>query len=140
VTRLRQIELYSASLTFEEFQADQKTIDVVVRNIEIIGEAARNIPAADRGRMPDIAWNDAADVRNVDHPRLLCRRPGSCAGYLQSEATAPRYARPLQSHAKRASPTKNNANGTAWKLLPEPPPATPRSPPLLPPPPTASRR
>ena len=36
-----------------------------MRNIEIIGEAARNIPSDVRLQMPDIAWNDAADMRNA---------------------------------------------------------------------------
>jgi uncharacterized protein with HEPN domain len=61
----RKIERYTAGLTFEEFEADQKTVDAVVRNIEIIGEAARSIPADVRGQMPDVAWNDAADMRNA---------------------------------------------------------------------------
>jgi len=61
----RNIDLYTAGLTFEEFQTDQKTIDAVVRNIEIIGEAARNIPSDVRNQMPEVAWNDAADMRNA---------------------------------------------------------------------------
>jgi uncharacterized protein with HEPN domain len=61
----RKIELYTAGLTFAEFEADQKTIDAVVRNIEIIGEAARNIPVEVRSQMSDVAWNDAADMRNA---------------------------------------------------------------------------
>lgn len=36
-----------------------------MRNIEIIGEAARNIPVDIRAQMPDVAWIDAADMRNA---------------------------------------------------------------------------
>jgi uncharacterized protein with HEPN domain len=61
----RKIELYTAGLTFADFEADEKTIDAVVRNIEIIGEAARNVPVEVRSQMPDVAWNDAADMRNA---------------------------------------------------------------------------
>jgi hypothetical protein len=46
-------------------EAGQKTIDAVIRNIEIIGEAARNIPADVRAQMPEVAWIDAADMRNA---------------------------------------------------------------------------
>jgi uncharacterized protein with HEPN domain len=52
-------------LSFQDFEADQKTIDAVVRNIEIIGEAARNIPPDVRAQMPAVAWNDASDMRNA---------------------------------------------------------------------------
>ena len=61
----RKIVSYTRGLTFAEFEADSKTIDAVVRNIEIIGEAARNIPTHVRGEMPDVAWQDAADMRNA---------------------------------------------------------------------------
>jgi uncharacterized protein with HEPN domain len=35
---------YTNGLTYEDFAADDKTIDAVVRNFEIIGEAAKRIP------------------------------------------------------------------------------------------------
>ena|SRR5258706_14221049 len=60
-----KIDLYTKDLTFAEFEADPKTVDAVVRNIEIIGEAARHIPGHIRSEMRDIAWNDAADMRNA---------------------------------------------------------------------------
>ncbi len=65
VEACRKIESYTRGLTFAEFDADSKTVDAVVRNIEIIGEAARNIPADLRGAMPEVAWQDAADMRNA---------------------------------------------------------------------------
>lgn len=61
----RKIDLYTAGLTFADFEADQKTVDAVVRNIEIIGEAARNIPGDVRSQLPEVAWNDAADMRSA---------------------------------------------------------------------------
>jgi len=39
----RSIQRYTADLTFEKFADDQKTIDAVVRNFQIVGEAAKNI-------------------------------------------------------------------------------------------------
>ena len=41
---MRLIEEYVDGLDFEEFKRDQKTVDAVVRNIEIIGEATKRIP------------------------------------------------------------------------------------------------
>ena len=41
---IRAIRDYTVGMTFESFAADRKTVDAVVRNLEIIGEAARNLP------------------------------------------------------------------------------------------------
>lgn len=41
---IARMESYVADLTYEDFLADNKTQDAVVRNLEIIGEAARHIP------------------------------------------------------------------------------------------------
>jgi uncharacterized protein with HEPN domain len=47
------------------FSADEKTIDAVVRNLEVIGEAVRHIPADIRERYPAIAWHRIAGLRNI---------------------------------------------------------------------------
>lgn len=41
---ISRIQSYTAGLTYEEFCQEQRTIDAVVRNFEIMGEAARHIP------------------------------------------------------------------------------------------------
>ena len=60
-----KIDLYVVGMTLDQFQRDQKTIDAVVRNFEVIGEAAKNIPADLRARMPEIQWNRVAGMRDV---------------------------------------------------------------------------
>ena len=47
-TSISKIERYTAGLDEESFLVDEKTIDVVVRNLEIIGEAAKQFPADSR--------------------------------------------------------------------------------------------
>jgi uncharacterized protein with HEPN domain len=47
------------------FIKDEKTYDAVVRNLEIIGEAAKNIPEAVRMQMPGIEWKKTAGLRDV---------------------------------------------------------------------------
>ena len=47
------------------FLSDRKTQDAVIRNLEIIGEATRNVPASFRAAYPDIPWQQAAALRNV---------------------------------------------------------------------------
>jgi uncharacterized protein with HEPN domain len=44
-TSISKIERYTAGLDEESFLVDEKTIDAVVRNLEIIGEAAKQLPA-----------------------------------------------------------------------------------------------
>jgi uncharacterized protein with HEPN domain len=44
--------------------ADDKTIDAVVRNLEVIGEAARLLPQDFRESHPSIPWNQIAGLRN----------------------------------------------------------------------------
>jgi len=41
---VEMIEKYTKGYSFKDFKNDRKTIDTVVRNLEILGEAARKIP------------------------------------------------------------------------------------------------
>ena len=59
------IESYTAGLTFEQFQADRKTVDAVVRNLEIIGEATRHLCASYDNLPADVPWADIAGMRSV---------------------------------------------------------------------------
>ena len=54
---------YTKDLTFEEFSVDNKTIDAVIRNFEIIGEAANRLSKEARGRA-EIPWNRIIAFRN----------------------------------------------------------------------------
>jgi uncharacterized protein with HEPN domain len=56
---------YSAGMTFEQFAADRKTIDAVVRNFMIIGEAATHLPEDFIERHPDLPWQEMRDMRNI---------------------------------------------------------------------------
>ncbi len=49
----------------DAFIADEKTVDAVIRNFEIIGEAARQMPNDFTTEHPEIPWRDLADFRNV---------------------------------------------------------------------------
>ena len=59
------IEQYTQNISFEEFEKDRKTIDAVIRNFEVIGEAINNIPDEVRERYPDVEWSEAVGFRNV---------------------------------------------------------------------------
>ena len=62
---LDRINLYVEGLTFEGWLKDQKTIDAVVRNFEIIGEAAANVPEEFQEQIPEIPWYQLKAMRNV---------------------------------------------------------------------------
>ena len=61
---ISRIEAYTKGLTFEVFRDDKKTIDAVVRNLEIIGEAVKNIPESIQSLHPDIPWREIMGMRN----------------------------------------------------------------------------
>ena len=50
--------------SYEEFINDRKTISAVVRELEIIGEASKQIPASIRKKYPDIPWSEMAGMRD----------------------------------------------------------------------------
>lgn len=56
---------YTAEMDFEMFSTDKKTIDAVVRNLEIIGEAVKNLPDDIRRSKPDIEWKKIARFRDI---------------------------------------------------------------------------
>ncbi len=56
---------YVQGMDFDTFSEDQRTIDAVVRNFEIIGEAARNIPDGFKSAHPHISWREMNDMRNT---------------------------------------------------------------------------
>lgn len=55
---------YTKNLTFDEFVNDSKTVDAVIRNFEIIGEAANRLPEDFKDAHPDIEWNRIRGFRN----------------------------------------------------------------------------
>ena len=64
VAAIGKIERYTAGLGREAFLADEKTIDAVVRNLEIIGEAARTVPDDFAAAHPEVPWMRIAGLRN----------------------------------------------------------------------------
>lgn len=59
-----KISRYIGSYSYEDFVKDEKTVDAVVRNIEIIGEAAAKCSNKFKGKYPDIPWRVMKDARN----------------------------------------------------------------------------
>ena len=61
----RRATEYVQALSFEQYLADRRTRDAVARNLEILGEAAKQVPAEWRAKMPAIDWREACAFRDV---------------------------------------------------------------------------
>lgn len=61
----RKIMLYTSSLSKAEFLEDEKTIDAVVRNLEVIGEAVKQLPEDLRAQYSAVEWKKIAGLRDI---------------------------------------------------------------------------
>lgn len=61
---VRRITAYTTGVTYETFLADTKTQDAVIRNLEIIGEATKNLSVELRAKNPGLPWKGMAGVRD----------------------------------------------------------------------------
>ena len=62
---IHQIRTYSADQDEEVFKKDRKTQDAVIRNLEIIGEAAGKLPEQIQKGEPEIDWRKITGLRNI---------------------------------------------------------------------------
>lgn len=62
---MERIEEYTNGLDFINFKRDYKTVDAVVRNFEIIGEAAKHIPNDIANKYQDVPWRKMYNLRNI---------------------------------------------------------------------------
>jgi len=61
---VNSIEEFIGDLDLDEFIEDDKTNSAVVRKVEVIGEASKNIPLEIKKRYPNIDWSDMAKTRD----------------------------------------------------------------------------
>ena len=59
------IEEYSKNLSKEDFQENVKLQDAIIRRLEIIGEAARNLPDEFKNNYSDVQWKQIIAARNI---------------------------------------------------------------------------
>lgn len=62
---IRKIEKYTENISMEDFAKDELIQDGVVRNLEIIGEAVKNIPEDIKNRKSQVAWKKIAGLRDI---------------------------------------------------------------------------
>ena len=61
---LHRITTYVAGMAYESFVADDKTQDAVIRNLEILGEATKNLSEELRAEYPSVPWKSMAGARD----------------------------------------------------------------------------
>lgn len=61
---INKIEEFIGDMDFEKFMEDDKTKSAVVRKLEIIGEATKNIPKQVRQKYRELPWADMAGMRD----------------------------------------------------------------------------
>jgi uncharacterized protein with HEPN domain len=64
IESIEKIEQYTKGIGFDDFAMNSMIIDAVVRNIEIIGEASKNVPSQVQEKYPHIPWRKLAGIRN----------------------------------------------------------------------------
>jgi len=57
-TAMSRIAEYIEELTFADFKKDYKTVDAVIRNFEVIGEASKNLPTEFKEKYNEIPWTE----------------------------------------------------------------------------------
>lgn len=61
---IQNIQQYTENLSFEDIRKSKMVRDAVIRNLEIIGEAVKNIPDEIKSKYPEIAWRKVAGLRD----------------------------------------------------------------------------
>ena len=65
LTAVARIRSYVQGMSYDAFRTDYKTQDAVVRNLEVIGEAARTLPEGVQAGAPGVDWRKLVGLRNV---------------------------------------------------------------------------
>ena len=62
---IQKVEKYTRDLTLEKSRKNDFAVDAVVRNLEIVGEAAKNIPPVIRKKSSEIDWQRVCGMRDI---------------------------------------------------------------------------
>lgn len=64
LSSMNEAEEFVKGMNFEFFINDRKTVNAVVRSLEVIGEAAKNIPQTLKDKYPQIPWKKMSSMRD----------------------------------------------------------------------------
>lgn len=60
----KKIQRFTKGMTVESFREDEMAVDAVLRNFEVIGEAAKNVPDDVQREYDDVPWSEMAGMRD----------------------------------------------------------------------------
>ena len=60
-----KIEKYTKGFSRSSFQKNTLVVDAVIKNLEVIGEASKRIPAGVKNQVPNIEWKKIVGLRNI---------------------------------------------------------------------------
>jgi len=64
VAAIESIEVFVSGMDFDAFKEDDKTLSAVLRKLEVLGEASKQVPPEIRERAPEIPWREMAGMRD----------------------------------------------------------------------------
>ena len=64
LTSFEETQEFTQGLDFDAFARDRRTVNAVVRSLEVMGEAAKRIPAEIRKKYPEIPWKRMTGMRD----------------------------------------------------------------------------
>ena len=64
ITSIQEIEEFTKGMRFETFVKDKKTINAVIRSLEVMGEALKKIPLELKEKYPEIPWKYITGMRD----------------------------------------------------------------------------
>lgn len=65
VDACEKVQRYTRGLDFSDFVANELVFDAVLRNLEVIGEAAKKVPEDVRRRHPEVEWRSIAGLWDI---------------------------------------------------------------------------
>ncbi len=60
----KEVLEFTEGMEFDEFSRDRKTVNAVLRSLEVMGEAAKKIPEDVRTKYPEVPWKEIAGMRD----------------------------------------------------------------------------
>ena len=106
VDACRLIEEFTAGMSRESFAGNALAFHATVRNLEIVGEAAKQLTDEARARMPEVDWTGAARFRDVVAHRYFALDPAVVWSIVQTKI-------PALSNAARRVLAEADQSGTA---------------------------
>lgn len=61
---ISNIEEFVRGMSYKDFSSDKKTVNAVIRSLEVIGEASRKVPRAIKAKYKELPWKEMAGMRD----------------------------------------------------------------------------